>query len=67
MLLEINGKSVKNFASQGQQRSVALALKLSQLEYVKNETLSTDIIFDDNISLDLTLNDYQVGINISKN
>ena len=34
----VSGKMLKAFGSQGQQRSAALALKLAQLEYVKNNT-----------------------------
>ncbi len=56
LLLEINGKSVKNFASQGQQRSVALALKLSQLEYVKNEIEEYPVLLLDDVMSELDEN-----------
>ena len=37
------------------------------LEYVKNETLATEINFVDSIDKDLTLNDYKVGIKLERN
>lgn len=51
----INEKEVKPFASQGQQRSVVLALKLAELETLKEEKESPVIILDDVFSeLDLS-------------
>lgn len=35
LVIEINGKSARNYASQGQQRSVVLALKLAEGEVIK--------------------------------
>ncbi len=35
-------------------------------EYIKNETLAVDIVFDNNLSLDYNLNDYNVGIDVIK-
>lgn len=35
LLIEINGKSARNYASQGQQRSVVLAMKLAEGEVIK--------------------------------
>ena len=43
----INGKEVKPFASQGQQRSVVLALKLAELETIKEEKESPVLLLDD--------------------
>lgn len=43
----INGKEVKPFASQGQQRSVVLALKLAELETIKEEKESPILLLDD--------------------
>lgn len=47
----INGVSVRSYGSQGQQRSVVLSLKLSEIEYIK-KTLGTNPIglFDDVLS-----------------
>ena len=36
----------------------------NNLEYVKNETLAIDIIFDDSLEKDSTLNDIEIGIDI---
>ena len=36
------------------------------LDYIKNETLSTEIILDSSLECNLTLNDYQVGIKLEK-
>ena len=43
----VNGKEVKPFASQGQQRTVVLALKLAELETIKEEKESPVLILDD--------------------
>lgn len=43
----INEKEVKPFASQGQQRSVVLALKLAELETIKEEKECPVILLDD--------------------
>lgn len=53
LLLEINDKSLKNFGSQGQQRSAALALKLSQLEYVKQEIEEYPVLLLDDVMSEL--------------
>ena len=36
----------------------------NNLEYVKNETLSTEVVFDDNLDLSYSLNDFEVGIKL---
>ena len=43
----INGKEVKPYASQGQQRSVVLALKLAELETIKEEKECPILLLDD--------------------
>ena len=51
----VNDKEVKPFASQGQQRTVVLALKLAELETIKEEKESPVLILDDVFSeLDYT-------------
>jgi len=50
---KINGLLIKNFGSQGQQRSVALALKLSQLEYVKEKIGEYPILLLDDVMSEL--------------
>ncbi|MCQ2361975.1 MAG: DNA replication/repair protein RecF [Acidaminococcaceae bacterium] len=50
---KINDLLLKNYGSQGQQRSVALALKLSQLEYVKKEMDEYPILLLDDVMSEL--------------
>ena len=49
----ISGKLLKAFGSQGQQRSAALALKLAQLEYVKNNTGEYPVLLLDDVMSEL--------------
>lgn len=49
--IKINGKSVREFASQGQQRSVVLSMKLAEGEYLSKKRGSMPIfLFDDLLS-----------------
>ena len=54
--LLLNGMSLKSFGSQGQQRSGALALKLSQLEYVRREIGEFPILLLDDVMSELDNN-----------
>ena len=56
----INGKKVKEFASQGQQRTVILTLKLAQAEYMKEITGEYPVLLLDDIlsELDATRRKY---------
>ncbi len=49
----INGKKVKEFASQGQQRTVILILKLAQAEYMKEITGEYPVLLLDDILSEL--------------
>lgn len=53
---KINGLSVKGFGSQGQKRSVALALKLAQAEVLKNKTGEFPVILLDDVMSELDKN-----------
>ncbi|MCD8198653.1 MAG: DNA replication/repair protein RecF [Phascolarctobacterium sp.] len=53
--LLLNGVSLRSFGSQGQQRSGALALKLSQLEYVRRETGEFPILLLDDVMSELDI------------
>ncbi len=53
IVLLLNGMSLKAFGSQGQQRSGALALKLSQLEYVRREIGEFPILLLDDVMSEL--------------
>ena len=49
----VSGKLLKAFGSQGQQRSAALALKLAQIEYVKNNTGEYPVLLLDDVMSEL--------------
>lgn len=49
----INGKEARNFASQGQQRSAVLSLKLAQLEMAASETGEAPILMLDDVMSEL--------------
>lgn len=49
----INGVDVRNFGSQGQQRTAALSLKLSELEIIKSEVLEYPILLLDDVLSEL--------------
>lgn len=53
IVLLLNEMSLKSFGSQGQQRSGALALKLSQLEYVRREIGEYPILLLDDVMSEL--------------
>ncbi|MBE6787091.1 MAG: DNA replication/repair protein RecF [Ruminococcaceae bacterium] len=50
---KINGLSVRNFGSQGQKRSVALALKLAEAEVIKKKTGEFPVILLDDVMSEL--------------
>lgn len=54
--LSINGQDVRAFASQGQQRTLALSLKLAELELFKIETGEAPIILLDDVFSELDIN-----------
>lgn len=53
LLILLDGLPMRQFASQGQQRSAALALKLSQLEYVKGEAGEYPVLLLDDVMSEL--------------
>lgn len=50
---EINGRAAKSFASQGQQRCCALALKMSQIEYVREMAGEYPVLLLDDVMSEL--------------
>ncbi len=50
---KINGISARNFASQGQKRSIALALKLAEAEVIKKNTGESPVILLDDVMSEL--------------
>ena len=53
---KINDIDVKKFGSQGQQRTVALSLKLSEIEIIKKEVDDTPILLLDDVLSELDIN-----------
>jgi DNA replication and repair protein RecF len=53
ILFTINGKEARLFASQGQQRTLVLALKMAEVEYVKGETGEYPILLFDDVFSEL--------------
>ena len=53
LVLLLDGLSLRSFGSQGQQRSCALALKLSQLEYVRQEIGEFPVLLLDDVMSEL--------------
>lgn len=51
--LSLDGEGLRPFASQGQQRSAALALKLAELEIVREETAETPVLLLDDVFSEL--------------
>lgn len=51
----LNGVEVKNFGSQGQQRTVALSLKLAELEIIKNRIGEYPILLLDDVFSELDM------------
>jgi len=49
VLFKINGKAVQDYASEGQQRSVAIALKLGQVAYFREKSGVAPVVLADDI------------------
>lgn len=56
LLLQVEGNNLRNFGSQGQQRSAALALKLAELEFIKNVKEEYPILLLDDVMSELDEN-----------
>lgn len=55
ILLKIDEKDAKFFASQGQKRLISLSLKYSEVEYIKEKTAEYPILLFDDVLLELDL------------
>ena len=53
LIMKLDGLVMKNYSSQGQQRTAALALKLSELEIIKMFVSSTPILILDDVFSEL--------------
>ena len=58
----VNGINMRNFGSQGQQRTCALSLKLAELDLIKNETGEDAVLLLDDVmsELDATRQEYLI-------
>lgn len=54
--ISINNVDVRNFGSQGQQRTAALSLKLAEIELIKEETKENPILLLDDVLSELDIN-----------
>jgi DNA replication and repair protein RecF len=52
----VNGIDIRNFGSQGQQRTAALSLKLAEIELIKGETSEYPILLLDDVMSELDIN-----------
>jgi len=55
LLLEVNGTDIRTFGSQGQCRTTALSLKMTELEYLKEETGEYPVLLLDDVLSELDL------------
>lgn len=55
LIIKINGIDTKSFGSQGQQRTAALSLKLSELEIIKSEVHEYPILILDDVLSELDI------------
>ena len=56
LILKINKMNVRKYGSQGQQRTVALALKLAELEFMKSESGEYPVLLLDDVFSELDKN-----------
>lgn len=67
LIIKINNKEFKYFGSQGQQRSAVLAIKLAEIEIIKNETGEYPILLLDDVLSELDNRRKKYLINYIKN
>ncbi|MFW5998418.1 MAG: DNA replication/repair protein RecF [Halanaerobiaceae bacterium] len=67
LIFKINEKDVRKFGSQGQQRTVALSLKLAELEFMKSEIGEYPILLLDDVFSELDKKRKNTLINVIKN
>ncbi|MDR3560960.1 MAG: DNA replication/repair protein RecF [Negativicutes bacterium] len=53
VIFKVNGRDLRNFGSQGQQRTGILALKLAELEFLKSETGEYPVLLLDDVMSEL--------------
>lgn len=67
LLIKINGTDVRAYGSQGQQRTAALSLKLSELEIIKSEVGEYPILILDDVLSELDITRQQYLLDTLKN
>ncbi len=55
ILFFINGKEIKKYSSQGQQRTALLSLKISELKYIEEETGESPVLLLDDVFSELDI------------
>ncbi|MBR4710653.1 MAG: DNA replication/repair protein RecF [Clostridia bacterium] len=55
ILLRLNGRDMRSYASQGQVRTAALAMKLSQLRWIRDMTGDTPVLLLDDVMSELDM------------
>ena len=53
LLLKLDGRSVKDFASQGQSRTVVLSMKIGEICYIEERTQERPVLLLDDVSSEL--------------
>lgn len=56
ILINVNNMNIRNFGSQGQQRTAALALKIAEAYIIKNESGDSPVILLDDVMSELDFN-----------
>jgi hypothetical protein len=67
VILSINGTEVKTYSSQGQQRTAALSLKLSELDIIKSEVGEYPVLLLDDVLSELDISRQKFLIEALKN
>ena len=67
LMIKINGIDVRNFGSQGQQRTASLSLKLAEIKLIYEETGEVPILLLDDVLSELDINRQNYLINFLKN
>ena len=63
----LNGKEAKLYASQGQQRTIALAIKMSEVELIKDDMGETPVLLLDDVLSELDVSRREYVLNKIKN
>jgi len=67
LCIEINGNDIRQYGSQGQQRTAALSMKLAEIELIKQETGENAVLLLDDVLSELDKNRQRFLIEAMKN